>query len=405
MPRAGGIHDAKAPSWRQSEADSHKIVLGDPVPWFTAPLISGRLFQPLGCRRPLDRAQLSWARQPIRAPMRELAETPCSDAHLFDEDRIVFYGVLTAPPQDPAPYAADSARRRSPSLPTMTAPSAARSAPPTMPRTIVLDPMLRAIADIAWDHAAGHAQTVAQRAARACRAVDDFAGVPLTAPVLIVPRVFDFQLCDVLVQFYDKLGGEDSGFLLDDDGKTVDASSIIGSSAATISSLRIRNLREAIRSQIVRRLVPADRAVFPVPGHADGPLYRRLLRQRRRRAFLSPSRQRQCRRAASPLRRHHQPQQGLRRLRSRAFRNSARRAYRAPRGGAVVFSCGALHQVTPVTRGRRYAFLAFLYGEADAALREANNSRLNESAAQYVVESDLLFPDRRINSYAPSELN
>jgi predicted 2-oxoglutarate/Fe(II)-dependent dioxygenase YbiX len=59
-----------------------------------------------------------------------------------------------------------------------------------------------------------------------------------------------------------------------------------------------------------------------------------------------------------------------------------------------VFSCGALHQVTPITSGRRYAFLAFLYGEADAALREANNSRLNESAAQYVVQSDRLFPDQ-----------
>ena len=29
-----------------------------------------------------------------------------------------------------------------------------------MPRTIILDPMLRAIADIPWDYAAGHAQTV-----------------------------------------------------------------------------------------------------------------------------------------------------------------------------------------------------------------------------------------------------
>jgi hypothetical protein len=70
-----------------------------------------------------------------------------------------------------------------------------------------------------------------------------------------------------------------------------------------------------------------------------------------------------------------------------------RRSYRAPVGGAVVFSCGALHQVTPVTRGRRYAFLAFLYGEADAALREANNKKLHQSAALYAVESDRLFPE------------
>jgi predicted 2-oxoglutarate/Fe(II)-dependent dioxygenase YbiX len=69
------------------------------------------------------------------------------------------------------------------------------------------------------------------------------------------------------------------------------------------------------------------------------------------------------------------------------------RAYRTPVGGAIVMSCGALHQVTPVTRGRRYAFVAFLYGEADAARREANNAKLHQSAAQYAVESDRLFSE------------
>jgi hypothetical protein len=54
------------------------------------------------------------------------------------------------------------------------------------------------------------------------------------------------------------------------------------------------------------------------------------------------------------------------------FPEFGRRLDRAPMGGAVVFSCGALHQVMPVTKGRRFAFLAFLYGEADAALREEN---------------------------------
>jgi predicted 2-oxoglutarate/Fe(II)-dependent dioxygenase YbiX len=44
------------------------------------------------------------------------------------------------------------------------------------------------------------------------------------------------------------------------------------------------------------------------------------------------------------------------------FPEFGRRTYRPPVGGAIVFSCGALHQVLPVTRGRRFAFLAFLYG-------------------------------------------
>jgi len=58
-----------------------------------------------------------------------------------------------------------------------------------------------------------------------------------------------------------------------------------------------------------------------------------------------------------------------------------------------VFSCGALHQVTPVTKGKRYAFLAFLYGEEDAVKREANNARLHVGEAQYTSGQDRLFPD------------
>ena len=42
----------------------------------------------------------------------------------------------------------------------------------------------------------------------------------------------------------------------------------------------------------------------------------------------------------------------------------------------MVFSCSLLHQAMPVTRGRRYAFLPFLYDEAAARVREANRASL-----------------------------
>ena len=59
----------------------------------------------------------------------------------------------------------------------------------------------------------------------------------------------------------------------------------------------------------------------------------------------------------------------------------------------MVFSCGALHQVTPMTRGKRYAFLAFLYGEADARLRELNNAKIAQSEFRYSGgDADRLFP-------------
>jgi predicted 2-oxoglutarate/Fe(II)-dependent dioxygenase YbiX len=59
------------------------------------------------------------------------------------------------------------------------------------------------------------------------------------------------------------------------------------------------------------------------------------------------------------------------------------RTYRAPTGGAVVFSCSLLHEATPVTRGTRYAFLPFLYDDEAARLREANNPHLDEGIGAY----------------------
>jgi predicted 2-oxoglutarate/Fe(II)-dependent dioxygenase YbiX len=259
-----------------------------------------------------------------------------------------------------------------------------------MPRTIVLDPMLRAVADIPWDFAAGHAQTV-RGVLQSLPAVDDSAGVPLTAPVLIVPRVFDFALCDFLVQFYEKLGGKDSGFLLDTDGKT-----------ATVVDYRLKRrndllvaapeLRDVIRGQIVRRLVPAIERFFQfqatrVDRHIvacyDSAIGGHFYRHRD-----NVNAGAQHRRFAVTINLNND-YDGC----DLVFPEFGRRVYRAPSGGAVVFSCGALHQVTPVTRGRRYAFLAFLYGEADAALREANNAKLHQTEQRYSGLSDRLFPD------------
>ena len=45
--------------------------------------------------------------------------------------------------------------------------------------------------------------------------------------------------------------------------------------------------------------------------------------------------------------------------------------------------CGALHQVTSVIKGKRYALPAFLYGKEDVKKREANNARLDIGETLY----------------------
>jgi predicted 2-oxoglutarate/Fe(II)-dependent dioxygenase YbiX len=84
------------------------------------------------------------------------------------------------------------------------------------------------------------------------------------------------------------------------------------------------------------------------------------------------------------------------------FPEFGRRTYRPPVGGAIVFSCGALHQVLPVTRGRRFAFLAFLYGEDDARERKTNNAKLHDGEQQYLGDQDRLFPEQAEPQLAPA---
>jgi len=372
----------------KSEAGPRKTVLGDPVPWFTAPVMSGGSFSlSVAAGRWIVLSFLGSPADP-RAE-RELAEM-LEVSRLFHEDRLVFYGVLTALPQNPAPYLKLSTSAMS-FLADYDGEISRSFGANDVPRTIILDPMLRAVADIPWDYGAGHAQTV-RDVLKSLPSVEDFAGVPLSAPVLIVPRVFDFQLCDVLIQFYEKIDGEDSGFLLDVDGKT---SKVVDYRIKRRNDLIVAHpqLREAIRSQIVRRLLPAVERFFQfqatrmdryIVACYDSGVGGHFYRHRDNVNVGA-----QHRRFAVTINLN-KDYEGC----DLVLPEFGGRSYRAPAAGAVVFSCGALHQVTPITSGRRYAFLAFLYGEADAALREANNARLNDSAAQYVVESDRLFPDQ-----------
>jgi hypothetical protein len=48
-------------------------------------------------------------------------------------------------------------------------------------------------------------------------------------------------------------------------------------------------------------------------------------------------------------------------------------------GAALVFSCALLHSVAPMARGRRYAFLPFLYDEEAARIRAENNAFLEKT--------------------------
>ncbi len=254
------------------EAGRRKIVLGDPVPWFTAPVMSGGSFSlSVAAGRWIVLSFLGSPADP-RAE-RELAEM-LEVFNLFHEDQLVFYGVLNAPPADPTPYLNLSTAATS-FLVDCDGEISRPFGADIVPRTIILDPMLRAVADIPWDYAEGHGQTV-RNVLKGLPGVEDFAGVPLNAPVLIVPRVFDFQLCDVLMQFYRK--DRRRGFRLSARCRRQDVADRRLSDQAPQRSRRCAPAIARSDPQPDRSPpVAGRRAFFPVPGHAHGPLYRRLL--------------------------------------------------------------------------------------------------------------------------------
>lgn len=49
--------------------------------------------------------------------------------------------------------------------------------------------------------------------------------------------------------------------------------------------------------------------------------------------------------------------------------------YKPGAGDAVVFSCSLLHEVLPVTRGKRFVLLCFMFGDAEAQALEARRRR------------------------------
>jgi peroxiredoxin len=358
--------------------------LGDPAYRFTAPTITGgTVALHVDAGRWVALAFLGSLAEPRAA--HELAEL-LGAAQLFSEDRLVFYGILTEPP----------ARGALQQLAAISGPSlafiadydgaiSARYGARHAPRTVVLDPLQHAIADIPWDHPQGHAQSVRQLLA-GLPPVEQSAGVPLFAPALVVPRVFDFALCDLLVRLYEAMGGEESGFLLDRDGKTA---TVVDHRLKRRRDLRIVDpeLNRTMREQIARRLVPEierflgfratrmDRCIVSCYDSATGGYFFR------HRDNLNAGAEH--RRFAVSINLN-QDFDGCELI----FPEFGRRRYRPPVGGAVVFSCGALHEVTPVTRGKRYAFVPFLYGEAEAALRARNNARLAEGEALYVEGDD-----------------
>ncbi|OYW07673.1 MAG: hypothetical protein B7Z53_05875 [Rhodospirillales bacterium 12-71-4] len=206
------------------------------------------------------------------------------------------------------------------------------------------------------------------------------AGVPLTAPVLVLPRVFEPAFCQRLIATYEAVGGGESGFMRDVGGRTV---GVMDPSHKRRKDLFLEDeaLRAQIRARLNARLVPEiarafnyrvtrlERYVVACYDAADQGFFR-AHRDNTTKATAH-------RRFACTLNLNTGDYEGG----DLCFPEFGPQTYRAPAGGAVVFSCSLLHEARPVTRGRRYAFLPFLYDDAAAAIREEGAKFLGQNDA------------------------
>src|SRR5262249_54751633 len=87
---------------------------------------------------------------------------------------------------------------------------------------MVLDPALRIKAIFHFEPDGAEAPRVMEYM-RSLPPVERYLGFEVPAPVLILPDVFEADLCEALIGLYQRHGGEASGYMREVDGKTVTA--------------------------------------------------------------------------------------------------------------------------------------------------------------------------------------
>ena len=200
------------------------------------------------------------------------------------------------------------------------------------------------------------------------------------APVLLVPRIFEPELCRTLIEYYDERGGHETGFMREIDGRTV-AVHDYGHKRRRDQSIDDEELRKACVVRIHDRLVPEIRKAFQFPATRIE-RYIVACYEAATGGHFQPHRDNTTkgtahRRFAVSINLNTGQYEGG----ALRFPEFGRQTYTPPAGGAVVFSCSLLHEATPVTAGKRYAFLPFLHDEAAARVQQENRRFVSEQSA------------------------
>jgi hypothetical protein len=346
---------------------TRRFALGEPAPWFHAQALGGnpRFAFDTTAGRWIAMLFLADAGPAERQAALDLVQR---ERDLFDDHHACFFGITV----DPADAENGRIAQQLPGIRWFLdydrAVSTAYGAfPPDgsaagTPFWLVLDPAMCV-----------RAQAPLSAGAEVLRQLRAIAGIKrsIPAPVLIVPDVLLPETCRQLIDLYDRHGGEESGFMREVDGvtrKLTDPSHKRRSDYAITDA----DLIAALKGRIVLVLRPMIRRAFQFEAtrierwivaryDAEGGGYFRPHRDNTTKGTAH-------RKFAVTINLDTSRYEGG----DLCFPEFGDQTYRAPTGGAVVFSCSLLHEARPVTSGSRYAFLPFLYDDEGARLRERN---------------------------------
>ena len=242
------------------------------------------------------------------------------------------------------------------------------------PRWFILDPQMRVMKVVPFTNDGKHKKDVVDFLKK-LPPVHLSNGLEIQAPVLYLPNVFEPELCEKLIGMYEANGGTDSGFMRQVGAKTVAVKdyNVKRRSDFTLTDQQtIADIRQRIRRRIIPEIQKAhsfnathiERFLVGCYHSNTGDHFR----AHRDNLTLGTAH----RRFAVSINLNSEFSGG-----EVSFPEYGPRSFKPPVGGAVVFNCSLLHEVSPVTKGRRFAFLPFLYDEAAAKIRQANAKALD----------------------------
>src|SRR6185312_7891653 len=290
-----------------------------------------------------------------------------SNRPLVDDGKAAFFAVVS----EPGSWPEIGLEARFPSIVFLTDGGEMARAFGADSSWVVLDPMLRVIG-------AGPLKEADRALAllSASASPNQGSGPCPWAPILSLSDVFEPELCRHLVECFERGGGRETGFMQDEGGRGIENFDHEWKRRRDCHLTDARLIAN-LRARIGRRICPEIRKAFQM--RLTG-IERDLVARydSETGGHFGPHRDDTGmsvahRRFAVSINLNADFDGG-----EISFPEYSARSFKPAPGTAIVFSASILHQVSRVTRGRRYVFLTFLFDEEAERVRQANLRAMQE---------------------------